>query len=336
MEKKTTAKIPKDAGVQREWLEALLKKDIPKPKEWSEKDVKEMVATRPPSRVQEIVQGIYWTLTELGSNIKMLEDGTVIGGAPEEDYFDTWYESEEIEEYSQKYKLLQFLNTLARALHNSESDSYAGTKQEFDKLLSGFVLRVLESKDYLNVFAAVINEKYPGLAGEFRSAPSAEELSEIEAGEYSKELRKIEQSVESNIEEYAGELAKIRKAQKTDFEKIALDLDRIVIFGPRNWELILYNLMSPHAPRLLINNLDYRANIHGLLAGDISTAKSKILKISKLIAPKMLVVDSTTVATLEGHAPTRAGGEIDEGVLDYAKNGVIIIEEYTNAMAKIP
>lgn len=338
MEEKQTKeiKIPANAGVERGWIEALLKKDIPPPKDWTEKDIRAMVATKPKSRIQEILQGIYWSLTELGGDIKMTVEGQIIAGSPDEDYFDGWYESEDIEDYSHKYKLLQFLNTIARAVHNSESDSFVGTKPEFDKLLAGFVLRVVESKEYLYVIAAVINQTYPGLVGEFRSAPSAEELSEKEQDEYDKELVKIAESVESNIEEYAGELAKIRRAKKTDFEKIALDLDRIVIFGPRNWELILYNLMSPHAPRLLINNLDYRANIHGLLAGDISTAKSKILKISKLIAPKMLVVDSTTVATLEGHAPTRAGEEIEDGVLDYAKNGVIIVEEYTNAMAKIP
>lgn len=335
MEKKTTTKIPADAGVDRKWLEALLKKDVKKPKEWSERDVKEMVATRPPSRIQEIVQGIYWSLTELGGNVRFTEEGAPIT-MPEEDYFDGWYESEEIEDYSQKYRLLQFLNTIARAVHNSESDSFAGTKQEFDKLLSGFVLKVLESGDYLHVIAAVINERYPGLAGEFRSAPSAEELSEIDAHEYNRELQKIEQSVESNIEEYASELARIKRAQKTSFEKIALDLDRIVIFGPRNWELMLYSIMSPHAPRLLINNLDYRANIHSLLAGDISTAKSKILKILKLISPKMLVVDETTKATFEGVAPTRSGDEIEDGILDLAMGGNMIVEEYTNSFARMP
>ncbi|MCK4265966.1 MAG: minichromosome maintenance protein MCM, partial [Thermoplasmata archaeon] len=237
---------------------------------------------------------------------------------------------------SQKYKLLQFLNTIARAVHISESDSFAGTKQEFDKLLGGFVNRVLESKDYLNVIAAVINQKYPGLAGDFRSAPSAEELSEMESEEYNNELMKIENSVESNIEIYAPLLAKIKRAKKTDFEKIALDLDRIVIFGPRNWELMLYSIMSPHAARMLINNLDYRANIHSMLAGDISTAKSKILKVCKLISPKMLVVDVTTKATFEGVAPTRSGDDIEDGILDLAMDGNMIVEEYTNTFARMP
>ena len=266
----------------------------------------------------------------------MLEDGTVIASAADEDYFDGWYESEDIEKYSQKYKLLQFLNTIARAVHISESDSFAGTKQEFDKLLGGFVNRVLESKDYLNVIAAVINQKYPGLAGDFRSAPSAEELSEMESEEYNNELMKIENSVESNIEIYAPLLAKIKRAKKTDFEKIALDLDRIVIFGPRNWELMLYSIMSPHAARMLINNLDYRANIHSMLAGDISTAKSKILKVCKLISPKMLVVDVTTKATFEGVAPTRSGDDIEDGILDLAMDGNMIVEEYTNTFARMP
>ena len=334
--KKKTVKIPADAGVDKEWLKALLNKDVEKPKDWSEKDIKSMVATRPPSRIQEIVQGIYWSLTELGSDVKMTLDGQIIGGAVEEDYFDNWYESEEIEDYSHKYKLLQFLNTIARTIHSGEADSFAGTKQEFDQILGGFVHKVNEDREALYDIAAVINESYPGLAGEFRSAPSMEELNEREADEYEKELQKIDDSVESNIEEYASELAKIKRAQKTDFEKIALDLDQIVIFGPRNWELVLYSIMSPHAPRLLINNLDYRANIHTLLAGDISTAKSKILKVCKLISPKMLVVDETTKATFEGVAPTRSGGEIEEGILDHAMGGNMIVEEYTSSFARMP
>ena len=198
-EKTTNAKIPVDAGVKRAWLEALLKKDVPKPTSWSEKDIKSMVAARPPSRIQELIQGIYWALTELGSDITMLPDGTVIGGAPEEDYFDGWYESEELDKYSQKYKLLQFLNTIARTIGSGEVDSFAGTKQEFDKVLGGFVNKVNENKEALYDIAGVINETYPGLAGEFRSAPSMEELNELDAGEYENKLLAIERSVESNI-----------------------------------------------------------------------------------------------------------------------------------------
>lgn len=327
------SKIPTEVGVDRQWLEAILNRDVKKPTAWTETDVREMVASKAQSRIQGIVQSIYWDLLKIQQVMKFAEGGEIID-QPDEDYFDGWYETNDLQDYNQKYKLMQMLNTIARALHVTEPDGYA--KEDFDDILKGFVNRILEESEYLEVAANVINEKYPGLASPFKSAPSVEELNEREAQEYAIELGKVEKSIESNIDQHASVLQKISRAKRTDFEKIALDLDRIVIFGPRNWELILYNLMSPHAPRLLINNLDYRANIHGLLAGDISTAKSKILKISKLIAPKMLVVDSTTVATLEGHAPTRAGGEIDEGVLDYAKNGVIIVEEYTNAMAKIP
>ena len=341
MEKKVTEKTNKeikipDVGVERKWVEALLIKDLDEPTAWSEKDIKGMVATRPPSRIQEVVQGIYWTLTELGSNVKMLPDGTIIGGEPEEDYFDGWYESEEIEKYSHRYQLLQFLNTIARTIGSGEADSFAGTKQEFDQVLGGFVNKINESKEVLYDIAAVINETYPGLAGEYRSTPSMEELNEREADEYESKLLAIGQSVETNIEQHAHLLAKIKRAQKTNFEKLAITLNQIVIFGPRYWELILYSLMSPHAPRLIINNLDYRANIHGLLAGDISTAKSKILKICKLIAPGMMVVDETTKASFEGVAPTKSGGEIEDGILDLAKGKVMIVEEYTSSFARMP
>ncbi len=331
-EKKTDS-IPKDAGVDRQWLEAILNRDVKKPTPWSESDVREMVASKAQSKIQELIQSIYWDLLRVQQVTKFAEDGEIID-KPDEDYFDGWYETNELADYNQKYKLMQVLNTIARALHVTESEGYA--KEDFDNILRGFVNRILEEPEYIEVAANVINEKYPGLASPFRSAPSIEELNEREALEYAKELDKIEESIESNIEQHAHILAKITRAKRTDFEKIALDLDRIVIFGPENWELILYSLMSPHAPRLLINNLDYRANIHGMLAGDISTAKSKILKISKLIAPKMMVVDETTKARFEGSAPTRSGDEIEDGLLDLAMNGVMIVEEYTNTFAKMP
>jgi len=330
---KQTNKVPTDVGVERRWLEAILKSDIRKPREWTEDDVRSMVATRAPSRIQGIIQDLYWSLCELESNVKFTDEGEPIS-MPSEDYFDDWYNVEEIEKYSQKYKLMQMLNTIARALHIPESSTYA--KEDFDGILRRFTNRILEEPEYLQVVAAVINGKYPGLAGEFRSEPSVEELSEREKDEYNKFLSDIDQSIESNIDQYAGVLAKIKRAKRTDFEKIALDLNRIVIFGPSFWELTLYSIMSPHAPRLLINNLDYRANIHEMLAGDISTAKSKILKICKLIAPKMMVVDVTTKASFEGVAPTRSGGEIEAGILDHAKNGLMIVEEYTNNFAKMP
>jgi len=332
-EKKTDNGVPKDAGVDRQWLEAILNRDVEKPTAWTESDVREMIASKAQSRIQGIVQSIYWDLLKIQQVTKFAEGGEIID-QPDEDYFDGWYEANDLADYNQKYKLMQMLNTIARALHVTEPDGYA--KEDFDSILRGFVNRVLEEPEYLEVAANVINEKYPGLASPFRSAPSVEELNEREAVEYAAELGKIEQSITSNIDQHAHILAKITRAKRTDFEKIALDLDRIVIFGPRNWELTLYSLMSPHAPRLLINNLDYRANIHGMLAGDISTAKSKILKISKLIAPKMMVVDETTKARFEGSAPTRSGDEIEDGLLDLAMNGVMIVEEYTNAFARMP
>lgn len=331
-EKKQTNNIP-DVGVERTWLEAILKRDVKRPSKWTESDVNQLVATKAQSRIQSILQELYWDLTKVGQTTKFTDDGEIID-KPDEDYFDGWYEANELDDYNQKYKLMQALNTIARALHVSEASAYA--REDFDDILQRFLNRILEEPEYLEVTANIINEKYPGLASPFKSAISMEEMNELEAIEYAKEVGKIENSIESNIEQHTHVLARIKKAKMTDFEKIALDLDRIVIFGPRFWELTLYSIMSPHAPRLLINNLDYRANIHELLAGDISTAKSKILKISKLIAPKMMVVDETTKASFEGVAPTRAGGEIEQGILDHAKNGMMIVEEYTNSFARMP
>ena len=122
--KQKDAKIPTDVGVDRQWLEAILKRDVKKPKAWTEKDIKEMVATKAPSQIQGIIQDIYWSLTELGSEVKFTWEGEPIS-MPDEDYFDDWYDSAEIDKYSQKYKLQQVLNTIARAVHISEVDGYA-------------------------------------------------------------------------------------------------------------------------------------------------------------------------------------------------------------------
>ena len=321
---------PKDLGVDKQWLTALLESEIEKPKKWAPDDVKEMTATRPQSRMQEILQAFYWKLVDtLDAGAKFNATGEVTE-APDEDLFDSWYGEMKIDDYSQRYKLFQFFNTVARALHVTE-ETGSGEAKEIKAQLKRIAAKCVEEREYTDAVKDVINDKYPGLAGKYRSEPSVKELNEIESLEYDKKVNEISTDIESNIDKYSKQLAKIKKAEKTDFEKIAQDLNTIVIFGESRWELLLYCLMSPHAPRIYINRpLTQRANLHTLLAGDISTAKSKILKIAKVIAPKMMVVDETTKASFEGVAPTKSGGEIEDGLIDQAQDGVMITEELTS------
>lgn len=334
MKKSQEQTKPQNAGVDSLWIKALLEGQIEKPHGWTEQEVLKLTASKPKSRIQGILQQVYWDMCDLLKNVRYIESEDRIEG-PDEDHFDKWYENMELEEYTQTYKLLQFLNTILRAVDKKEVDGY-GTATEVEGALWNIADRVLEDSEYLVKVADVINDKYPGLAAPFRSLPSATEMNEQEQNEYTKHITRIEKDIESNVEEFALELAKIERAKKTDFERTAVDLNQIVVFGEANWELTLYSLMSSRAPRMLINNLDYRANLHELLPGDISTAKSKIQKIAKIIAPKMVVVDEVTKATFEGLAPTRSGGEIEEGLIDWARNGSIIVEELRTSFTRMP
>jgi hypothetical protein len=327
-------KIPGDAGVEKLWLETLVKSEIEPQKEWTGDDVKQLTAVKPSSKIQILIQGFFWRLESSVKETVKFADNEDIVDKPDEDMFDKWFEDNRIGEYTHAYQLLQFFNTIARGLHLTE-ETGSGTEKEFQAILSKIARRCLDEPEYVQKVRDIINDKYPGLAGEFKSEPSVAELNDYEARRYSQEVSKVSETIESNIDKYANYLAKIKKAQKTDFEKIAQDLNRIVIFGDSLWELTLYSLMSSHAPRIRINKLKLRANLHLMFPGDISTAKSKILKVAKEISPKSMVVDDTTKASYEGVAPTRPGEEIEEGVLDKANGGAIIVEEFTNQFSKL-
>lgn len=331
-EEKQDEKHNKDIGVSKDWLLSVLEEGVEKPKSWTPKQVEELSATRPKSRIQGLLQEFYFELADIMKGVKMTVDGDIIQ-APDEDYFSEWYPEHELEEYSQVYKLMQFFNRILQALHMKTVTGY--DQEAFSKVLAKIAVRCLDENEYIEIVAKVINEQYPGLAMPYRSIPSAVEMNDYEKMEYEKTVSKLRESVESNIDQYADIVEQLEEAAQTDFEKLASVLNTIVIFGQANWELVLYSMMSPRSPRLIINSLDYRANLHTLLAGDISTAKSKILEIIKLISPKMLVVDETTKASLEGVAPLRRGDDIEEGILEVAARGNIIIEELTNQFAKM-
>jgi len=324
-------KIPESAGVDALWLETLVKGDLEEPKEWSNSEVN-AVAAKPKSQIQGHLQEWYFELLEMFNEISFTDKGELID-FPAEDAFADWYKDNGIANYSQSYKLFSFFNTIARGVHTSEVSGW-GTEEEFKKLLGKITQKCLEEPEYVEKIADIINEKYPNLATPFRSMPSTEELNEFEAKEYRRKVMRIKESIKSNIGQYDEYLARIETAKKTDIELLAKQLNKIVIIGEAIWELVLYSLMSAKAPRMLVNNLDYRACLHAMLAGDISTAKSKVLKIAKQIAPKMVVVDDMTKPALEG--VFKIGEGIQEGILDQAQDGSIIVEEFDPRFAKMP
>jgi hypothetical protein len=322
--------LPDDVGVNKAWLKTLVTSEVEKPKTYTEAELKQMVATKPTSRIQELLQEVYfWLVDKL--NETTIQGDEVIG--PDEDLYDGFWSAMDLDHYNQTYLLSEKLNSILRVLHLKDVTGY-GQESQIMEQLSSIAQKVIEEPEYLDRIKEGINSLYPNLIGEFRSVPTSIEVNEKVEQEYREEISKLEAQVESNVDKFQDQLAKIQRAQKTDFEEMAQKLNKIVIFGESLWELTLYALMSPHAPRLIINTMDYRANLHTMFAGDISTAKSKILKLSKRIAPKSLTVDETTKASYEG--VSKIGGEIEDGVLDHANGGVIIVEEFTSPFARMP
>lgn len=325
--------IPADAGVSLSWLRAVVADKVEKPSTWTLEDVKGLGPKRPESRIQEILQQFYWDLIDILKAVKFTEDGAIIT-EPDEDSFDKWYENNELGKYTHKPRLMDVFNTIARSCSISEAKGYEA--EDFETILSKILDRCMEEHAYLEIVAKVINERYPGLASPFRSTPTAEEMREYEQLFYQQRLGRAISTIDTNIEQFEEELRRIEAAAKTDFEIMARTFNELVIVGADIWELTLYNLMSPYAPRFLMNSLDYRPNVHEILVGDIGTGKSKVLKIAKMIAPKMVTVDKVTTPTFEGIAPVKTGGDIEEGVIDWAKDAVMIVEEFTKVFSQMP
>jgi len=324
-----------DIGVNKDWLFSVLEEGIEKPKEWKPREVEAMKPKKAESRLQGYLQDIYEGLVEAeGAKRVKIHDNK---GAPEvinlptEDHFDKWYENNDIGEYTHRYKLIEILNGILRHLGLTTVTGY--DEDGFQGILSTLTSAVLDEPGTLNIISDAINVRYPRLVTPPLDIPETEEINEHERQVYETRLRALRERVESNVEQYADVLAELESAAKTDFEQMSNTLNQIVIFGEALWELILYAVMSPRAPRLIINNLDYRSCLHALLAGDISTAKSQVLKICKMIAPKMTIVDDMTKPALEG--VFKMGQGIQDGIIDQAQDGAIIVEEFDARFAKM-
>lgn len=329
-EKTSEKKIPENAGVDPIWLESLVRKDLGEPIETTERELN-LISAKPKSQMQSYLQGFYFELLDTLKEIRFDETGGLVD-KPGEDIFSDWYKDNGIEKYSQMYKLFSFFNTIARGVSVQEESGW-GKQEEFGKLLSRIAQRCIEEPEYVQKIADIINQRYPNLVSPFRTMPSVEEVNKYNQQEYQRKVRDIQEQIQSNIGKFQGKLERIEAAKKTDIEQLARQLNNIVIVGDSIWELVLYGLMSPRAPRMIMNNLDYRACIHVMLAGDISTAKSKIHKICKMISPKMVVVDDMTKPALEG--VYKIGEGIQDGIIDQAQNGNIIMEEFDPKFSKM-
>ena len=120
----------KDIGVSKDWIIAVLEQNLTKPKKWTEKDVEQIAAAKPKSRLQELIVDVYEGLLEAKSAKNITThfeaDGVPeIINLPDEDFFDKWYENNELEDYPQKYKFGTFLNRLAARVGKTGGSSYS-------------------------------------------------------------------------------------------------------------------------------------------------------------------------------------------------------------------
>jgi len=155
--------------VHKEWLVAVMKQDIEKPKVWTEKEIDDIGPAKPKSRIQGYIQEIYETLLEAQSaqTAKFVDNGRgdlELIGTPDEDYFDKWYENNDVESYTHKYKLLGALNGIANSIGKTGASNY--NEDGFQEVLATLAQAVIEEPDSIMGIAEAINNMYPGLAEE--------------------------------------------------------------------------------------------------------------------------------------------------------------------------
>jgi hypothetical protein len=297
---------------EQRWLLSLVKENMLKQnKEIEPNEIPK--SRKPTSRYQGLLVDFYKELKTVES-----PDG-----------FDKWFENNDLRNYNQTPKLIEFFEEITKKLqltvekvNYSDYGNYDAYKEaQVQKLLFAIAERYLEEPEpTLNVIKNAINEKYPNLV---EDEPEAElERYESEYKQFiEKELEGLKEQLEENKEVLKEEIKKIETA-KTDIEKIAEDLNEVIYLGNDIWELIIYSALSSYCPKILINSIPTRANLHMMLVGDISTAKSKIMHILKQISPKAEWFTKTTEASFEGIA-TR--GSIEQGIVDFANNGSLLI-----------
>lgn len=119
--------------------------------------------------------------------------------------------------------------------------------------------------------------------------------------------------------------------ETVNIEEMASKLNRVVILDKETWQLIVYSTLSPYSPRIQINGIPVRPNLHTLLVGDVATAKSRICKIVEAISPRSSRVTKVTEAGLEGIGRK---GYIETGLIDMCNDGLLIVPEFTKIYQK--
>jgi len=231
---------------------------------------------------------------------------------------------EKLDGYKNIRKFKEIIKEIFRRLELQYTEPK--TEEDFQRLFFRLSERVCEESEVtLRIVKDVINSKYKDLIGEdYQFERYNDEYEEY----VKKEIERIKEQLTSNRKEfrerYKTYVKRIESIKRTDIEEYAEKLNEVIIFGKQNWELVLYAVMSPFAPKIKINGVPTRNNLHVLLLGDISSAKSRIMHILRVIAPKVDFYNAFTKAKFEGISTING---IEEGVIDQIKDGVLLIPE---------
>jgi len=226
----------------------------------------------------------------------------------EPNHYDEWV-GMKYRHYKQTWRITGFFQELAEIIDIPEPMQY-NDEMEMRKLfvhICNYILNDrVESKRTIRAF---INIKYNGI---------------IET-----RTKLINIAVTDQLQEEISRAIKL--AQGTKLEELAEVLDNVVFIGAETWEYILLSVLSVDCPPVLINGIEQRSNLHTNMVGEISTAKTTVLKVLRKIVPKFVMVTKSTEASFEGISKAK---EIEQGVIEKATGGILLVPEFRRALSK--
>jgi len=102
------------------------------------------------------------------------------------------------------------------------------------------------------------------------------------------------------------------------------------IFGREDIKLAIIFQMFGGEPHTLTDNTRVRSNIHILLVGDPSTAKSRMMKLASSMMPRGKYAGAGLTATVTRDEQFLGGWVLEAGALVLANNSICAIDEFSN------
>ena len=280
-----------------------MKKVNPKPK-------KRVKLRQPKTKIEVILKNFYQQLKE---------------GEGNADCLDKFVENNNLMEYKQIGRFSEFLAELLKKMDLTATHPL--TEEDFQEVFFSIAERVGEEDGNLELIRDFINNKHPDLVDDLDGYSTEEEVNNEWENHVDEEMKQIEENLEKNKEEYRDVINRVERVKANDIDKYANELSKVIVhsLGKENWKLLLYSIMSPYASEFVINSIPIRNTLHVMFVGDISSGKSKICSILKIISPKAEYYSDFTKASFEGVSTKE---EIEEGIVDKVMDGILIVPEF--------